>query len=368
VGIDYAVVIPTNRPARDVVPTLRDCAQALADGRGELVVVDNAPQRPVVDAQLLEQHVAAIPNARLIKDAIPGLLTGRMRGVLESSADVIVYLDDDVALDAQWPQAVAENFADRSVCLVGGPSAPDWGDAVPAWLHGFIRQRGERVAECSWLSLLDLGDERMLINPNYVWGLNFAIRRSVLDECGGFHPDCMPDDLQHFQGDGETGLTMKIAATGRKAVYDPRMKVWHRVGAKRMTPEYFYRRAFYQGVCDSFMQLRKSPAGDGVSATAETARRRLRRFRDSVREIVDSLAALPRGRGQGPGYRTVKRGTDWAYTAGQEFHRAAFTSCAAVRQWVLKPEYRDYTLPRSGFDATRVRRECLRRHGVPVIW
>lgn len=367
-GIDFSVVIPTNRPARDVVPTLRDCVQAVADGQGELVVVDNFRHRPALDARLLEQHVAAIPNARVIVDPTPGLLTGRVRGALESTADVIVYLDDDVTLDAEWLRAVAENFADPSVCLVGGPSAPDWGDTVPAWLHGFIRQRGERVAECSWLSLLDLGDERMLIDPNYVWGLNFAVRRSVLEACGGFHPDCMPDDLQHFQGDGETGLTMKIAAAGKRAVYDPRMKVWHRVGANRMTPEYFYRRAFYQGVCDSFMQLRKNRTGDDAPTTAGAARRSLRRLRDSVRELVDSLAAIPRGRTTGPGYRTVKRGTDRAYTAGREFHRTAFTSCPAVRQWVLKPEYRDYTLPRSGFDATRIRRECLHRHGVPAIW
>jgi hypothetical protein len=39
-----------------------------------------------------------------------------------------------------------------------------------------------------WLSLLDLGEIEREIDPNYVWGLNFAIRRRALHDLGGFHP------------------------------------------------------------------------------------------------------------------------------------------------------------------------------------
>src|SRR5262249_15823903 len=106
-------------------------------------------------------------------------------------------------------------------------------------------------------SLLELGGNTIEIHPNYIWGLNFAIRRRALFDLGGFHPDCVPDALQHFQGDGETGLTMKALAQGYKAVFTPGAMVYHFISPSRMTPEYFERRAYFQGVCDSYSRIRR---------------------------------------------------------------------------------------------------------------
>lgn len=304
---------------------------------------------------------------RVIRDPTPGLLTGRMRGAIESNSEIIVYLDDDVLLGPQWAESVIASFGDPSVALVGGPSEPEWEGTVPDWLHGFIRYRGTQVGECGWLSLLNLGDERQTIHPNYVWGLNFAIRRSVLEECGGFHPDCMPDSLQHFQGDGETGLTEKIAARGWKAVYDPRMKVRHRIGPNRLTPVYFFRRAFYQGVCESYTKLRIQH-GVEPPARSHGKRRWFGRIRDKTRRVRDRWAATFTSIRKECDFPSVKEGTDRAHRAGREFHRIAFDSCPAVRGWVLKPNYWDYKLPESRFDAAAVRRACLARHAVPTIW
>jgi hypothetical protein len=286
---------------------------------------------------------------------------------LETDSDVVVYLDDDVLLGSEWVEGLQASFADPTVCLVGGPSVPEWGGAVPEWLNGFIRYRGDRIEECGQLSLLDLGAGRRLIEPNYVWGLNFAIRRSVLIECGGFHPDCMPDQLQHFQGDGETGLTAKIAATGRTAIYEPRMWVSHRIGPTRLTPVYFYRRAFYQGVCDSYTHARCSHI-DGRRTSGPRDSRWLGRFRDAVGAVWDATVAAGMGLRLGKDFARIKQGTERAYEAGYEFHQTAFTSCPAVRTWVLKKDYWDYKLPESTFDATATRRGCLARHGVPETW
>lgn len=362
-----SMIIPTNRPATDLIPTLGSCGEVLAAADVELVVVDTWQERPEADVRLLREHTCRTDRGRLVRDAVPGLLAGRCRGERESNAAICAFLDDDVILDSDWCRAVRGVFADASVAIAGGPSWPSWGSDVPAWLTRFASWREGAIEECAWLSLQDLGDRVLPVDPNRVWGLNFVIRRAVLEQYRGFHPDCMPDALQHFQGDGETGLTMKIAASGHKAVYEPRMKVWHRVGATRMTPVYFYRRAFYQGVCDSFTQLRGLPVGTG-HAVATRGRRRLGRVRDALRGIWDRIGGGARDRGANPPYATVKQGTVRAYRAGHEFHQAAYASCSAVRQWVMKPDYRDYALPQSAFDATRIRRECLAKHRVPAIW
>lgn len=364
-SIRLVIVIPTNRPAAEVTPTVLSCKAVVPDE--QIIVVDNLRNRTLADIAALETVAARCSNARLIRDLNPGLLTGRMRGAVESDSDIVVYLDDDVCLGADWLEGVQAGFADPSVVLVGGPSEPVWEGDVPDWLHGFVQYRNSRVAECAWLSLLDFGTDRRPLDPNYVWGLNFAIRRSVLEECGGFHPDCMPDNLQHFQGDGESGLTRKIAARGLKARYEPRMRVKHRIGPNRMTPEYFYRRAFYQGVCDSYSKLRVAEGVD-TQTISNSDDRWLGPLRDKAGGLWDRCASALKTFQVGGEFPGVKRGTDRAYRAGYEFHRIAVDSCPAVRRWALKSDYWDYRLPASDFDAAAVRRECLTRYAVPAVW
>jgi hypothetical protein len=177
----------------------------------------------------------------------------------------------------------------------------------------------------------------------------------------------MPDNVQHFQGDGETGLTRKIAASGRRALYEPRMKVRHRIGHNRLTPAYFYRRSFYQGVCDSYTKLRVQHGVDKPAAPP-SPRRLFSRFRDKAGGLWERCAAALAAVRHSGGVSDVRDGTERAYQAGGEFHRIAFDSCRAVRRWVLKPDYWDYKLPESDFDAATVRRECLTHHKVPTIW
>jgi hypothetical protein len=91
---------------------------------------------------------------------------------------------------------------------------------IPTWVESFWSTTPYGGRMCGFLSLLDLGGDAIEIHPNYIWGLNFAIQRRALFDLGGFHPDCIPDALRHFQGNGETGLTM-VLAQGYKAVFKP---------------------------------------------------------------------------------------------------------------------------------------------------
>ena len=79
--------------------------------------------------------------------------------------------------------------------------------------------KGDRVL--STLSLIDLGDDPKEIDPKLVFGCNFSIRRRVLSEAQGFHPDGMPEQLIRYRGDGETYVANFIAAKGYKAQYVP---------------------------------------------------------------------------------------------------------------------------------------------------
>lgn len=97
--------------------------------------------------------------------------------------------------------------------------------------------------------------------------------------------------MQHFQGDGETGLTQKANANGYKAIYQPKALVFHQVLKQRMTYEYFDHRYFHQGICDSYSEIRRNNGQLILNAPKkgliEIIERPLRFIKRAANRIVD---------------------------------------------------------------------------------
>jgi hypothetical protein len=103
-----------------------------------------------------------------------------------------------------------------------------------------------------YLSLLDFGDNTREIRPWFVYGCNFAIRKKVLLEAGGFHPDSMPPELIKYRGDGESWVCRYIYQKGYTALYHPKASVYHVIPPERLTLDYFRQRAFIEGITRSY--------------------------------------------------------------------------------------------------------------------
>src|SRR5262245_7274440 len=250
--------IPTFNRRQSLARAIRSlCNQTLEPGSCEILIVDNGGSDNTRGET--ESIVREMPHHRIryLFEPEPGLLSGRHRGALESNGEILVFLDDDIEAAPGYLHAILDAFEDPAVQLVGGPNLPSYESEPPEWVESFWSTTPYGGRMCGFLSLLDLGGNAIEIHPNYIWGLNFAIRRRALIDLGGFHPDCIPEALQHFQGDGETGLTMKAFAQGYKAVFTPGATVYHFISASRMTPEYFERRAYYLGVAYSHLLIRQ---------------------------------------------------------------------------------------------------------------
>src|SRR5262249_30254313 len=265
--MSISCIIPTvNRSAllRNAINSL--IKQTVSQDMYEILIVDNGSRD---DTKEISQHIikeTANRQIRYIFESEPGQLAGRHRGALEAKGELLVFVDDDIEATSGWLQAIFETFKSPQVQLVGGRNLPKFEVEPPAWLESFFDATCDGGTSCGWLSLLDLGRSELEIGPNYVWGLNFAIRRRALRDLGGFHPDCISQELQRFQGDGESGLTMKARSYGYRAVYQPKATIYHIIPASRMTPEYFEQRAYYQGVCDSYSNVRREGSRASVDS------------------------------------------------------------------------------------------------------
>src|SRR5712691_10295422 len=239
-GLTFSIIVPTFNRCAALERTLNSLIKIdRQEENYEIVIVNNGSTDGT--SGMVEGFRSQL-QCRFLNEPLPGLLSARHRGAIESAGDICVFIDDDVRLDPEWLNALQDGFKDPSVILVGGPSRPLFEVDPAPWLKTF-QSVEEAGTLCVPLSLFDGGDKVKEIDPIYIFGLNFAIRRETLFAQGGFHPDCLPGPLQRYQGDGETGLSMKIKRSGLKALYHPQASLDHEVPASRLTEAYFAHRA-----------------------------------------------------------------------------------------------------------------------------
>ena len=169
----------------------------------------------------------------------------------------MVYGDDDIEATPTWLEGVMESFVDKSVALVGGKNLPNFESNPPEWILE-MWEKGVEKKVLGHLSILDFGDEIKEISPMYVFGCNFSIRKAILLETGGFHPDGMPQEIIKYRGDGESYVSRCIMDKGYKTIYNPKASVYHLCSTNRMTKKYFAQRSFNQGVSESYTDIREA--------------------------------------------------------------------------------------------------------------
>jgi glucosyl-dolichyl phosphate glucuronosyltransferase len=228
-----------------------------------------------------------------------------------------------VQVSAGWLGAFIRAFEDPTVGIAGGPSIPAFTGSVPLWLWDFLQPTPYGGWSCGWLSLLDIGKTVEGIDPIWIWGLNFAIRKDVLCQLGGFHPDLVPAAVQRWQGDGETGLAYRAKASGVRCVYLEDALLHHLISADRLTPDYFAKRAYYQGVCDSFTRIR---AGTPPVAAPQGPR-------PAPREPGEGATSWARAAYE------VKTRAAASYNEGWSFHQKEAAGDPQLLLWIRRPDY-----------------------------
>lgn len=322
---NISVIIPTHNRSNLLEKTLESLLnQTISNEHFEVLVIDNGSTDNTLG--IVDSFKNRQKNIRYFHEPQPGLHNGRHKGFIEADSDLLVFIDDDIEAFPIWLQAILDSFEDEEVVLVGGKCLPKFETAPPEWLDAMWSSSAVGKRILSYLSLIDLGDDTKSVDPNYIFGCNFAIRRSVLHEAGGFHPDAMPQGLLRFRGDGETAVSATIRRLGYRAVYNPNASIYHSVPKERMSYEYFYKRSFAQGISDSYSDIRRN---GGLLLLSRT-RFYLKKMRENIAFSVFSPPAEMCDVNE-----TIRRG----YWDGVAFHIREVSSDPRLLQWVLKTDY-----------------------------
>ena len=226
----------------DVVRGLRSLVDQCRRPDQVVVVVDH-------NDELLERvHVLVgelgSADDRLLVDVVPnagqrGLSGARNTGVAAATGDVIAFLDDDASAHPGWVADLLDGYRDPDVWGVGGAADPDWGGDAPAW---FPAEFGW-VVGCSYT-----GQPEQPAPVRNFLGCNMSFRREVFAEVGGFREGIGRVGTKPV-GCEETELCIRLRQAHPEArlVYDPAVRVRHRVSADRHAFAYFRARCAAEG-------------------------------------------------------------------------------------------------------------------------
>jgi glycosyltransferase involved in cell wall biosynthesis len=193
----------------------------------EVLVVDNAPSDETTRRLVEDQF----PQARYLREPVPGLDFARNRALTSATQDVVAFLDDDAVAAPGWGGAMSHAFvSDERVGLCTG--------RVEALK---LETPGERLFEANGgfsrgTEPIELpADAGRLLHgrraPLIAWaisvgsGCNYGVRRSAALALGGF--DEALDLGAALPGGGDHDLLWRMLQAGHTVVYQPAALAWH---------------------------------------------------------------------------------------------------------------------------------------------
>jgi len=338
-----SVIIPTHNRAKTLAGLLDSlAAQTPVPFEWEVIVVDNASTDDTAAVVRRKSEALPVPTRYVLEPCL-GLHRGRHRGAREARGEYLGYLDDDTLVTPAWVQGI-DLLAQANADAVVSRILPRWEAEPPDWLLGLFHD-----GALEYLTLLDLGTVPRPVDPSMVWGASFFIRRSLVFDLGGFHPDSMPPEMLRYRGDGETALMRKFKEARLTAWYDPRPAVYHVIGADRMTVEYLCKRAYNQGVSDSFSQIRATHLGQAFHQVGTVERqtelsshaRRVKTMsvvglvRAVARRLKQSAAPVPSLEDE------IQNRLNESHMAGWQFHQDAVKNDRELWAYVTRNSYLD---------------------------
>ena len=256
----------------------------------DLVVVDNAP--PDTRTREVVARFAGGPRrggaralaVRYAVEPLPGLDFARNRAVAEARGDWLVFLDDDVVVEAGWLEGFAEAYRENpdagAITGLVLPLALDSEAQVlferrGGFRKGFAKRRfGPVVA----------GDKTYPCGAGiFGTGANMALRTGLVRDLGGF--DEALDMGAALPGGGDVDMFYRVVRSGCPLVYEPAFAVRHEHRRDRAGLRRQLRMSWGTGTTAFAMK---------VYGTEPPMRKRVRRLlwwwaRDQVRRVRSSL-------------------------------------------------------------------------------
>lgn len=218
-------------------------AQTLGRDQFRILIIDNTG--PTDAGLALQAKFDGVENIRYEIEDAPGLSRARNRAVaLSQDCTFIAFLDDDAVADPSWLVRSLDCFeaCGPMAGVVGGPVDPIWPRARPAWLADSL---------LTLLTIVDWGGERRDLAPaEWIAGTNMVFRLEALAQTGGFREQLGRTGRFVLESNEEVEVIRAVTQKGFRAIWDPALRMRHRVHEDRLDQAWIRRRISWQAVSD----------------------------------------------------------------------------------------------------------------------
>jgi len=250
-ALNFSIVIPTYNRAGLLDRTLFSVSRLRVPtgAEVELVVVNN--NSTDTTSEVVGRHADDFPfPVREVIETKQGLNHARNRGIVEGRHEMLVFLDDDVKVNPEWLAGCREAAESNGADYVVGPVFPDYVDGKPS----HVTPRIERWVD-SWYSRRgDVPFRFEAAGGAFLPGCNFAVRKSVAEEIGGFRPDLDRCGKEMLAG-GDTEFGYRLVESGKQGWYEPRCSIRHAVTLDKLGKPALRRRAGGTGITQAALEI-----------------------------------------------------------------------------------------------------------------
>ena len=190
-----------------------------------------------------------IPNmVSVFNDGEPGQSPARNLGIKHAKGNIIAFVDDDVVLFPDWGEEMVRTYDNDSIIGVTGPASPLWEDESLTWLPEEFYWVTSCTPFAGWSELMAV---------RTAGGMNMSFRREAFDHC------LFSQDFGHIGqeqqkvgpvvDDAEFSINLRLK-TGKLILYNPRVRVQHRVYAYRLSRRFVRGQAYWQGYSKALLR------------------------------------------------------------------------------------------------------------------
>ena len=253
-----------------------------------LVVVERSPQL----AESIGKHIvdSKYTGMRVLYNKGPwGVSASRNLAIEQAKGDIIAFIDDDAVLFSDWAEETAKTYdEDNTVIGVTGPILPLWQEKSMDW---FPR-------EFYWIFSCTYWDMAEKTEVRNGYGTNLSFSQEVFKAGELFRTSMGVKGRGHggWQEPGaeETEFSLRVRQkTGKRIIYNPKVRVQHRVYKYRIATEFIAKRAYWEGYAKALLKhMYHSPGSEPDTLSTEYTLLRRILFR-LVPRIVGRLFLQP---------------------------------------------------------------------------
>jgi GT2 family glycosyltransferase len=187
-----SVVVPAYNAEKSIAQTIK-ALQEQTYKDVEIIIVDDG------SLDQTRSIVQSLPNVKYIFQSNVGPASARNRGAQEVKTEIIFFTDSDCVPQKDWVEKILAGFKEKNTAVVCGS-------------YGIVNDES-LLARCIHKEILYRHHHLVPEFPKVFGSYNFAIRKNVFDQVGGFNMS------YRFASGEDNDLSYKIISAGHKIYF-----------------------------------------------------------------------------------------------------------------------------------------------------